>query len=488
MQYNNSCDEFFEKLGEIKMNIGKERMVNQELTDNNEILEFLCQKSMVIKKMNLSLSKTVLVKNSKSLRSILSGNNIKAVRKTIEQLCKKGYEDQAKKLLMDVLNAKDNRGKFFELMVYYWLLKIQWDFEPQSYVSKDNCYKEKADGYEADGLIKDLDCIFDVKEFGILFPRIDDFKNKLQNEIDKILLVRIKEYIEEKSIEKKHLKDELNCLTDQKDKKCKLDQVKLIDQYIERMLQEMTNGLWNYSVYIEGVHNASINELQEFGLEKVEQISNEIVDNIWNDRMEKWNKIDNWNSNNDIIKYGNLLFCKQIKELGLEIKVYSPRSSKYNGGMIGIISQCNPYEWAKNNESYFIKDCSQFVINKPYFLICAYDKNTSGLFLHDSKKNDQYFRPLCRRVFMNLNKKTDQDTAKSYDGKARKGVTTAEVSKKLTGIIFLDISNITDSEVYSTSAWVYLNPNADNELKSYEKNKFQLIGGAQLDDFEYDNY
>lgn len=70
-------------------------------------------------------------------------------------------------------------------------------------------------------------------------------------------------------------------------------------------------------------------------------------------------------------------------------------------------------------------------------------------------------------------------------------LTVYSVSKKLSGIIFLEDHSITSydefNEIYS--AYVYLNPNADNSVAKAAFNHYLLsLPRIEYDDFEFDNY
>ena len=59
------------------------------------------------------------------------------------------------------------------------------------------CFKSSRDGYDADGEILELNCVFDVKEFGIGFPHRKDFRMRLQERVNRLFSEKIKEYLEE---------------------------------------------------------------------------------------------------------------------------------------------------------------------------------------------------------------------------------------------------------------------------------------------------
>lgn len=145
----------------------------------------------------------------------------------------------------------------------------------------------------------------------------------------------------------------------------------------------------------------------------------------------------------------------------------------------------DPYEFAKNNELYFMHHASQFCLNVPYVIFCPFDSELAYPFtLGDKSFIKISLRALCRRIFINL-LKNDQQVHK-LDGKAREGITVSDASKKISAIIFIDVSQKFKYE--DCYIYVYQNPNADNKIKRYQMDKLFRYNGAFIDDFFFDNY
>lgn len=172
----------------------------------------------------------------------------------------------------------------------------------------------------------------------------------------------------------------------------------------------------------------------------------------------------------------------KIDDLGIEIRSYS----RGNRLIISSISEFDIYEWAQNNETYFLKHGSQFCANDPYVIFCPFDKQINLNFAHmDASRVSLYLRPLCRRIFMNLTK-MDNKFLREYDGKAKNDVTVAFAARKISAIVFLDVT-----EKYSYDncrAWAYINPNADNKLYNYQISHWFRNANAFVDEYRYDNY
>ncbi|MDH2473512.1 hypothetical protein [Clostridium perfringens] len=230
--------------------------------------------------------------------------------------------------------------------------------------------------------------------------------------------------------------------------------------HIKTLKEKIQEKLPNYIITIGGSYNISYNDLNKYAFNKIDKIVYEL--------QQSENKI-------------NSTYIYSIPNLDLEIKA-EPKTEI----MSTTISQFNAYEWAKNNEFYFMKNASQFCTNSPYIIFCPFDNNINHIFSNISVDNlDIILRPLCRRIFMNL-KSIDNRKVSEYDGKAKKEITVATASKKISAIIFLDVTKEHNYEDCRT--WVYVNPNADNPLYNFQIDQWFRQNGAFIDDFEYDNY
>lgn len=168
---------------------------------------------------------------------------------------------------------------------------------------------------------------------------------------------------------------------------------------------------------------------------------------------------------------------------GIEIRAHSRKNS---GGIFTCISETNITQWAEENELYFFRHASQFCCTKPYMIICPFLPQDFPFGNGDITSTYYAFRFLCRRMFMNVIKKKDILLQAACDGHAKDHITLQDAARKLSAVIFLDISEEWD---YSNCrCWIYINPNADFPIPNYIINsKFNLLG-ACIDDFKYDNY
>jgi hypothetical protein len=149
----------------------------------------------------------------------------------------------------------------------------------------------------------------------------------------------------------------------------------------------------------------------------------------------------------------------------------------------------DPYLWAEKNQFYFLGHCSQFCVNEPYMIICPFDGYLAPLFCGDDRNDNCSsaaisFRALARRMFINLTHMDDKYITE-FDDKARDNVTVAEVSRKLSAIVFMDVSKKLE---WPASIWCYVNPNADHKMPGYVIDELFRNEGALIEDFRYDNY
>ena len=88
-------------------------------------------------------------------------------------------------------------------------------------------------------------------------------------------------------------------------------------------------------------------------------------------------------------------------------------------------------------------------------------------------------------MFVNVSRFSDK-MLHDYDGKAVQDISLSVVMRKVSAIIFMDVSQKWSYENCRT--WVFVNPNADNPLKSYQIDQWFRQAGACIEDFMYDNY
>lgn len=230
--------------------------------------------------------------------------------------------------------------------------------------------------------------------------------------------------------------------------------------HINTLKEKLIEKLPNLLVLIGGDLNISYENLERYALKKINDIVHALLSEETCNHTAHIYKIPNTN---------------------IEVRT-EPKSKR----TISSISQFDEYEWAKNNEFYFMHHGSQFCINKPYIIICPFDKYNVHMFANDSTARVQLIlRALCRRIFMNLTKMYKRKL-NSFDGKAKIQYTIADAARKISAIVFTDLTEPQDYN--NCKMWVYVNPNADNPLHNYQIDSWFRYNGAFIDDFRYDNY
>lgn len=453
---------------------------------NTDIRKILSEGSALIKSLDIRF-KEIDIHTSKTLGKLKNPRYCQALITTIEKLSEQGYDEFAKALIKDILVSRGgNQGKLFEMMTYYCLLKKGMRFNPQPHIEAEFCFKSSGDGYDADGEILELNCVFDVKEFGIGFPHIKDFKFKLQEQVDRLFSEKIKEYLEESNNTIRRLEQEIDSQTSDDLKNRLKEEIEKEKRKQDRMDSEIKSKLWNYTITVDGLINMGMDDLADY-IKNASYIAEKLVNIAWKERINKWEDDSTWNNDNPIVKHGLGLYQKNLKGLGRTCTLESKIVQEVRGTSHTNVYEIDAYEWAMKNKFYFMGDASQFVRNKPYMIICVLDRH-DNMFLHNVNDYDIFFRPLCRRMFVELNQMTDRKIQTSFDGKAKPGFSVSEAAKKITGIIFLETSELIDTERARTPMWIYLNPNADNPLFNYQANQLRLMMPEIIEDYKYDNY
>ncbi len=127
-------------------------------------------------------------------------------------------------------------------------------------------------------------------------------------------------------------------------------------------------------------------------------------------------------------------YTYRIPKANLEIRAHSMK----NTHMISSISEINPYKWAEENQYYFFHDASQFCTDRPYVIICPYDKKIAPHFANEfSSSTSAAFRSLCRRIFLGM---PEDKYAQEYDRKCLPAISLKEASQYISALIFQDIS------------------------------------------------
>lgn len=139
----------------------------------------------------------------------------------------------------------------------------------------------------------------------------------------------------------------------------------------------------------------------------------------------------------------------------------------------------NPYEWAQNNERFFLKNVTQYTSETPFILICTMPEVELAF------NQEIALRALARRAFINLPKMNLSEMFPkgviNY-GKIQQEYR-PDITRYLSGIFFLDLK--------CEKAYMYLNPNAIHKVSISDLHRifnYNIPAIGVIDDFQYDNY
>jgi len=167
---------------------------------------------------------------------------------------------------------------------------------------------------------------------------------------------------------------------------------------------------------------------------------------------------------------------------------------KWGGGIIVTGSAYSPYRHAQQFYHNVFKDYHQFVIDKPFLLVYVVFPWYNGIGTNFSSMNRDFYRAVSRRAFCEHTRNQTPLSVLLKDksiGDSLTNVTISQASKSLSGIFFLEDKSIraVDSDKSNVSAYLYVNPNANQKLKrSLFRDFVQCELRVPIDDFEYDNY
>jgi hypothetical protein len=142
----------------------------------------------------------------------------------------------------------------------------------------------------------------------------------------------------------------------------------------------------------------------------------------------------------------------------------------------------DPYQFAAENSSYLFRFAKQFCRSHPFFLIVAYHPWFGGQALNTNFADftPTATRSLARRTFHQFLR----DTSPVFD------ITKAEASKLLSGIAFLNVSQVPGTTKKDHVLRLYLNPNAAHPIDGLTTDSLGLHDphSVAVDDFRFDSY
>ena len=159
----------------------------------------------------------------------------------------------------------------------------------------------------------------------------------------------------------------------------------------------------------------------------------------------------------------------------------------WGGGVLSTISTYDPYAHAQNHHELFFTYAKKFSRNSPSLIVSVVFPWFSEQVTSQFGANEIFYRSLCRRFFCQY--ANDSRPASSKLKKFQGSETLAEVTKKLSGVLFLEDKSLTSSAAaaQNVEAFAYLNPNATHKTSGHFRTYLSTLGFA-VDDFANDNY
>jgi len=174
----------------------------------------------------------------------------------------------------------------------------------------------------------------------------------------------------------------------------------------------------------------------------------------------------------------------------VQSKVVSGLTYRYRRtpGLLMANSCYNPYEHARNHHWLLFQHLKKFSRNYPSVIVfVSFPWFSESILSGDTSPNEVFYRAFARRFFCQY--KDDQTPATKLLGKIDGTVTMSDVSRSLSGVIFLEDHIIMegDDTEKRMRAYAYFNPNANHRLPRQYRHHLEALR-AYIDDFEADNY
>lgn len=161
----------------------------------------------------------------------------------------------------------------------------------------------------------------------------------------------------------------------------------------------------------------------------------------------------------------------------------------WGGGILTAERSYHPFSHAKNYHKTVFNYANKFIKDEPTVIVLVVFPWYNLVVSDFANSNIRFYRALTRRVFCQYI--NDQTQFKAFNSSFTGEQTIFEVSRHLSGIIFLEDNTILSTEPDKTNvkSFVYLNPNAIKPLtRSLASDFIMGLHNTEFDDFEYDNY
>ena len=155
----------------------------------------------------------------------------------------------------------------------------------------------------------------------------------------------------------------------------------------------------------------------------------------------------------------------------------------FRGGTAIGTSEYSPYRHAQELSGHFFEYGNKFLKKEKTLLVFVILPWFNSLITNFNDSNRIFYRSISRRFFCQF-----MHTKKMYkiiNPKFKGNDTCFEITKKLSGILFLEDNIVAGSGI---NAFLYSNPNAQNPLDARIEDYFYIHNLSAYDNFYYDNY
>ena len=160
---------------------------------------------------------------------------------------------------------------------------------------------------------------------------------------------------------------------------------------------------------------------------------------------------------------------------------------KWDAGVLTTVSTYDPFQHAANHHTLLFKHAKKFSRNEPSLIVFVIFPWFSEKVLIPFCSSDVFYRSFSRRFFCQYAKDTKPANSilRSFQGTE----TIAQVTEKLTGVLFLEDTSITSSNTddLNVRGFAYFNPNAAKKAGRHFREHLSSLGFF-VDGFEHDNY
>jgi hypothetical protein len=235
----------------------------------------------------------------------------------------------------------------------------------------------------------------------------------------------------------------------------------------------------NISEILNGIHKEILKDLTYKDLTIVAECSLDISyhefeskrNSIRNDLVEQLSKID----------YKKTANIKSNVTTGLMFKLL------WGSGVVTTEHTYHPHRHAMKTHKLVFDYSDKFIKDSPFILVFVVFPWFNGIITTFNNSNKEFYRTFSRRIFCQYIH--DKTSFKHFDSRFTGQETIYDISKKISGILFLEDNSILSKtpDFHNINATLCTNPNADNPLTRLFNCFCDELKVVRVD-FEFDNY